>query len=711
MLLFRALIISLILIILKISTASTAGPYDTLIIAGQKYAIEEINHEVLSHITYEQLVNLPFESLVKISGILEISIDELLRMKTAVSSKAASTIREQPNILTVITDEQIKKSGFHDLMSVLQIVPGTFFGSDVSGVFGLGMRGIWSQEGKILLLLDGHEINEPRYAGLPFLNHIDIEQVKRIEVIRGSGSSVWGGSAELGVINIITKKGSEINGIEVSTTGSYLTDAFGRKKMSIAAGKSFKNIEFSLLANIGRAHKSDREYKSFYFVDDNSDAGLMQYNLAGKYGVSDSRSINAALSWKNFSTRFIYDYYKTYGIDYEIYDVSFETFSGEVKYDWIIIPDKLQLQPKLNLRYSIPWYTEGWYENQMILRQRMGLSLLYCPLQIFTITGGVEYFGDMIYYENSDMLFYNNKDKVTYDNYAIFLELVTNVKQLKIITGGRLENNNLYGFAFAPRVGFNQVMGNFHYKVLFSKAYRAPGIGNLEKNQNLEPEKTYVLELESGYRIRNHMFLTANCFDVRIKDPIYYLQGDTFWDYRNGDLLGSRGVELEVSVRHPRISASVSYSFYQAYKRGTVDTYKSSIENDAYLGAPQHKVGCMGFYNITEKLALTSSMSVYSRIYGYLKRKIISEGSDELDNSWILPLEGSMDPTIQINCGISTNDLWIRNLQINVGVNDILNKARPLLQPYNGYEAPMPGQGREIYCNLNYHFKFKKRNE
>lgn len=681
---------------------------DTIIISGKKYPFNEINSELISEMSYEELVSLPFDALVKLSDLLEMSIDDMLKMKTSVSSKAASTVREQPNILTVITEEQIEKSGFHDLMSILQMVPGIFFGSDVSGVIGIGMRGIWAQEGKILLLIDGQELNEPRYSSMSFLNHISVEQIKRIEIIRGSGSSLWGGSAEMGVINIITKLGRDINGLNVSTVGSYLKDTYGRENVSFAAGKKINDLDISMAAYYGRAHKNTKTYNSFYFKNDDPENGLMKYDMSGHYGLTDSRNVNLGISWKNLFTRFIYDYYKVWGIDEEIYDVSFETFACELKYNWHIIPEKLYLQPKINLKYSVPWYTEGWYGNENILRNRISLSAVCEPHPVFTATGGAEIFIDNIEYENNDLLFYNNHNSINYKNKLLYLEGLLKFGKLKITTGGRIEHNDQYGFAFAPRAGLNQVIGNFHYKILYSKAFRAPGIGNLEKNPEIDPEKTSVLELEGGYKFKKYMFLTANVFDIRIKDPIFYLQGDTFWDYRNGSHLGSSGFELEYAVRHPRITATANYSFYQMHRANSIDKYESSLNKNAFLGAPQHKIALFGFYNLSKHLSIHSSLRVLSNLYGFVSSSIEQESEDDISTRWILPIEKSLDPSIQFNAGFNVNNLFSKGLQLSFGVNDIFNEAMSLVQPYNGYEAPLSGMGREFYFKLKYQFQFKK---
>ena len=88
------------------------------------------------------------------------------------------------------------------------MVPGFHFGVDVTNVVGVGVRGNWGHEGKVLMLIDGMEMNENLFSTLQFGQHYNLQNIEKIEIIRGPGSSIYGGFAELGVINIITKSGA-----------------------------------------------------------------------------------------------------------------------------------------------------------------------------------------------------------------------------------------------------------------------------------------------------------------------------------------------------------------------------------------------------------------------------------------------------------------------------------------------------------------------
>ena len=158
----------------------------------------QLTREEIVDLSYDELLAIPLEDLMKLAERLGVSIDDLLNMKITVSSKIALTSRESPGIVSIVTSDEIKKSGARDLIDVLNLVPGFNFGYDIDGAIGLASRGNWGHEGKILILLDGQEMNENFYSTFQFGNRIPVGQIKRIEIIRGPDSVLWGSSAVAG---------------------------------------------------------------------------------------------------------------------------------------------------------------------------------------------------------------------------------------------------------------------------------------------------------------------------------------------------------------------------------------------------------------------------------------------------------------------------------------------------------------------------------
>ncbi len=142
------------------------------------------------------------------------STDNLITLATQTTLR----LRDAPNVVSVITRADIEAMNARDLLDVLRHVQGFDFGVDVNGVVGMGLRGNWAHEGKILLMIDGLEMNELMYGTTQLGNHFSPSLIERIEIIRGAGSAIYGGFAEYGVINIVTRGSENLNGLQLNNT-------------------------------------------------------------------------------------------------------------------------------------------------------------------------------------------------------------------------------------------------------------------------------------------------------------------------------------------------------------------------------------------------------------------------------------------------------------------------------------------------------------
>lgn len=125
-------------------------------------------------------------------------------------------LHESPVITTVITGEQIKKMGARTLNDVLLTIPGFSRIQDHNEYFS-ALRGIYgSSQQKILVLRDGHRLSSRSYSSANFGPSIGLHNIKRIEVMRGPGATLYGDVATAGVINIVTRNGGEVGGSELN---------------------------------------------------------------------------------------------------------------------------------------------------------------------------------------------------------------------------------------------------------------------------------------------------------------------------------------------------------------------------------------------------------------------------------------------------------------------------------------------------------------
>lgn len=629
----------------------------------------------------------------------DLSLEELLDVKISVASKTSMTQRESPGIVTVITQAEIINSGARDLADVLLQVPGFIPALDLQNTVGIGIRGSWAHEGKVLLLIDGQEFNETIYSTLQLGNHFPLEQISRIEIIRGPGSATYGGYAELGVINITTRSAAEVNGVSAAVAYGQMAHAYARRTVSLSLGKQGKDFGFVAHSFFGQGNRSDRDYTDAY---DNT------FNMEGNSDL-DPLNFNIGLNYKGFSTRFIVDRY--HGTTRDLYDESygqalqndFDSYLVEARYD-LKIGSKLSLLPRFNYRRQSPYrcISEAcreaeFYFGKTAERVEESLMLSYSATEKLNVQAGGSFYNDLAH-TRSDApdydLFLDERRSVDYSNGSFFAQGLLKTNWVDITIGGRMDHHSQAGNSFAPRFGVTKVKGKFHVKGLFSKAFRAPGIANLLLNPEIEPERTTVMEFETGYQVTRNSILTGNVFNSRMKKPIVYSY-DTEADvetYRNFSETGTRGFELDYRVKEGWGYVNMNYSYYRAIEN-EVDYYSVENHPDMLLGFPTHKLAAAAHIRFARNLSLNPSLVYLSHRYGY--RTPVDEGAPQ-----------KFDPVYLANLNFSWRDFAAPGLDLDVGVYDIFGQDLEFIQPYKGSHAPLPGPSREFRVRLGYRWNF-----
>jgi len=149
---------------------------------------------------------------------LGMSLDSLLGASVSTASKYSQTQKEAPAFVTIVTQEEIRKLGYRTLEEVLQNQVGFTSGNDREysdiTVRGFGRPGYYNN--KVLLLVDGHSLNDSFSGGARVGGAlgIDMGSIDRVEIVRGPGSALYGARAMLAVINLVTRKGRDIDGFE-----------------------------------------------------------------------------------------------------------------------------------------------------------------------------------------------------------------------------------------------------------------------------------------------------------------------------------------------------------------------------------------------------------------------------------------------------------------------------------------------------------------
>lgn len=161
-----------------------------------------------------------------VASLLDESVRELMDIEVTSVSKKAQPLSEATSAIFVITREDIRRSGETSIPELLRMVPGLNVMKTYSGTWEVSSRGIVGPySNKLLVLVDGRSVYLPVDAEVIWnQNNIILEDIDRIEVIRGPGATMWGANAVNGVINIITKKADETQGALLSSSASSQRD-------------------------------------------------------------------------------------------------------------------------------------------------------------------------------------------------------------------------------------------------------------------------------------------------------------------------------------------------------------------------------------------------------------------------------------------------------------------------------------------------------
>ncbi|MEW6235037.1 MAG: TonB-dependent receptor [Candidatus Omnitrophota bacterium] len=145
---------------------------------------------------------------------IELSLEELINVKITSVSKKPEKLTNAPAAVFVITQEDIKRSGATSIPEALRLAPGLQVARIDANKWAISARGFNDRySNKLLVLIDGRTVYTPLFSGTYWESQdLLLEDVERIEIIRGPGAALWGANAVNGVINIITKNAKDTQG-------------------------------------------------------------------------------------------------------------------------------------------------------------------------------------------------------------------------------------------------------------------------------------------------------------------------------------------------------------------------------------------------------------------------------------------------------------------------------------------------------------------
>src|ERR1700688_1475885 len=171
-------------------------------------------------VLFAMFLTVPAWPQQKSGDLTTVSIEDLMNIEVTPASKTEEGLSAAPAAIFVVTGEDIRRGGFSSVPDALRMVPGLYVVQQSSHVWLVTARGFSNEfNDKMLVLIDGRLVYSPTFGGVFWdVQDPPLEDIDRIEVIRGPGGTLWGANAVNGVINIITKETAKTQGPLVASS-------------------------------------------------------------------------------------------------------------------------------------------------------------------------------------------------------------------------------------------------------------------------------------------------------------------------------------------------------------------------------------------------------------------------------------------------------------------------------------------------------------
>lgn len=529
-------------------------------------------------------------------------------------------------VVTIITRAQLERSGGKDLSQILNEQAGVFIAganSNAGKDKSLYLRG--ARVDHTLITIDGVPVYDPSGIGGNFdIRNLSVNNIERIEILKGSQSTLYGSDAIAGVINIITKKNA------VKAIAGNVMAAYG-------SNETFKaNAGFN-----GRSGKTDYNLSYTYFTTKGIDETINKTNnpVTDRDGLTQN-SVQTGMGFRPSGKIYIQPFFR---YNRSKGDLDQGAFTDEFDYTWLqtswqtgVRNEFVLGKAKLTALYSFNSidrvYTDDstlsrngfdtWSQGKYKGNEHFADVYITSPLsKELKLTGGIDYRSSQSDQLYSSVSFFgpfkteNKKDSLHQRQWGVYSSLDwTHSSGFNMEAGARVNFHSSYGSHFVFNLNPSYLI-NKKIKLFanFSSAYRTPSLYQLYSeygNKKLKPESAITAETGVQYYSTDNKFTgRITFFNRNVKDIIFfYFNPVTFSSqYINQDKQKDHGFELEATYQFTK---QVVLKAFYSYVTGEIHT-KTGNKDTAYknlLRRPKSSAGINLSAGIKKHLLLSTNL-------------------------------------------------------------------------------------------------------
>jgi outer membrane receptor for ferrienterochelin and colicins len=488
----------------------------------------------------------------------------------------AQSLLEAPASVTVITDEDIRRRGYRTLADVLADVRGMYVTYDRAyhyvGVRGFSLPG--DSNNRFLVMINGHSLSENTYGSANYFAEdfgLDLDLVKRIEIVRGPSSALYGTNGMFATINIVTKSPVEYQPFRISSE----LDTFGERKAQVS-GSAYLGGGANLVVSASIFNSSGQSPLYFPAFDTPQTNHGLALNMDGERGYHTF----ANLIWGHWSFTGYFNsreklvptgWYGTLFNDggdkvsdgRNFLEASYQRDIGsDGKLRWRIYYDQYRFQGRLDFASDI-----GTLDGRNVAHgDWMGSEVTYrfrAPLIGFLTLGGqanwdlrarLESYYIAPIYQSVPAV--DPRDRTL----GVFFQDERSLgRHWTVYLGGRLDDSKIHQLELTPRAALvYQPSETSALKLLYGRSFRNPspyeqfyGDGVTQNaNPGLDSERMQTFEAALEQRLTKKLELQANIYHYRLSDLIQaVLVNGGLQQYQNTDPIQANGFELEAKAK------------------------------------------------------------------------------------------------------------------------------------------------------------------